>query len=351
MKKKNLWMLGAAVLTATACSNVDVVKEGAAPQVKAIRFDTHVNKTTRAIANDHFSTFYVCGSYTAKNASNTHYTIFNGQDPVTSKNNQAGPWTYPNTRYWIAGANYRFYAYSNDNGNITAGLGNVAFSEGLFKITDYICNNQQQKDLIFADLIEQEGLETSNPPVSFNFKHILSRLQFEFVTTFSKDNTITISDFRVNNIRDKGTFDPGTVADENIRWTNVNRSTTTPKVEPLFEGKSTAECNSEEGKKAISDFVYVIPFQYEDPNVSVLFDITVKNKEGITILERNDLRASWTPRWEIGKSYLYTVTINGSAAGVDPIVFEVNSITDWGEGDPTLPNIGVDGGKKPQEGA
>lgn len=347
MKKKNLWMLGAAVLTATACSNVDVVKEGAAPQVNAIQFDNHVNKTTRAIDNTTFSEFYVYGSYTAPNITNTHYTIFNGVDAVTSKNGSTGPWDYSNHRFWIPGANYRFYACSNENGPVT-GEGRVSFSNGELQIVDYLCDGStgHQKDLVFADLVTHTGLESANPPVSFDFKHLLARLTFVFETTFAADNKILIEKFRVNNIRNQGDYDA-----TQKEWINVERtpSGSNPTVNPLFKGLGSAYCQAGTDKPQ-SDFVYVIPFTYEQANVDIIFDITVTNAADQKLFGRT-LKATWAPKWETGKSYLYTVTINGSAAGIDPIEFKVKSVTDWEEGTPGQPNLGVDAGKKPEPGA
>lgn len=344
--KKSLWMLGIAVLAVSACSNVDVVKEGTTQQARLIGFDTHINKSTRAVDNNNFSKFYVYGSYTTANASNTHYTVFSGIDPVTSTGGSKGAWTYQNPRYWIPGANYKFYACSNDNEAIPEGAGRVSFSNGKFEIVDYLCDGKpgHQKDLIFAGPVTTIGKESGNDIVSFNFKHILGRLNFIFKTTFSEDTRIVISNFKVNNIRNKGNFNE-------IQWENVDRDPkgATPTVNPLFaNGANTAECVNDGGEETKSDFVYVIPFKYESANVDVIFDIAVKNGEGATILERT-LKASWAPHWEMGKSYTYRITINGNAAGVDPIEFGVEDVSDWTEGSPTMPNITVDGGKQPQQ--
>lgn len=351
--KKNLFVLGIATLAMSACSSTDVLEEGIAKQSNAISFDTHINKSTRAIDNDHFSAFYVYGSYRPKNAQNTYYPIFTGQDAVTSENNAAGPWKYNNERYWIPGATYKFYACSDENKNVTTGDQRASYDGKSFSIVNYLCDMNNQDDLVFAETNDILATEKDNPEVGFSFKHILARLQFTFETTFGEGNIVEIKNFRVNNIRNKGNFAYGLIEENKWAWSADREWTPTtayprPVVTPKFgtTESSTATCTSKQS--VTSNYVYVIPCKYNGPDVDVLFDITVKREnpeEGVDpiVLERS-LKSSWTPGWEMGKTYSYNVKINGTAAGVEPIVFSVIKVEDWVKGEPTQPNMGVDAG-------
>ena len=60
--KKSLWILGAAVIALTGCTNNEVVD---IPQFRAINFsNAFVNNTTRAdVTNADFKQFWVYGDY------------------------------------------------------------------------------------------------------------------------------------------------------------------------------------------------------------------------------------------------------------------------------------------------
>lgn len=340
MKKTN-FMLAMGVIALTACTSTDVVEESL--QQTAIGFASHVNKPSRAIDKaDELTQFQVFGSYKIGEQSNR---IVNFNDVMVARADASTPWSYDDPRYWLDKARYVFYAYSNDNSALGSGEGTAAFSNatGVLSIENYISDATHQKDLVFAKSAVITGSETGNSPVAFTFKHALARIQATFISGFPEGYECKISDFKVVNVYTHGDFSSESLSADNV-W-KVKGETTgnidlslTPDNDVCISKPATGNAVN-----VVSGYVYVIPNDYtnEDENqigkhgsVSFEFKIDVTNPNGEAVLGRK-LKATWNPRWEMNKKYNYNITINGSAAGLEPIEFTVTTVADWGEGDPT----------------
>lgn len=328
---KKVLLLSAAVLAMTACSNTDVIEEGALQQTNAIGFQSMVNKGSRALDATNFSNFYVFGSYLAPNSSN-RIQIFNNVE-VTKEGEQ---WKYNDTRYWVEGGKYTFFAYSNDNTSLADGqIGFSTADGGILNIRDYVVNTATQKDLIFAKTAEIEAAAKGNAPVDLKFSHALSRIMATFKSGFPDDYDVKISKVKVNGIYTTGDYVENLTTKEHS-WTAKN--------EANGEVESTMNvdiANAGTNTNATTNFAYVLPHKYEGNTVSITFTIDVTHNG--TAIFSNNLRVSWAPNWEVNKSYNYNITITGSAAGLQAIEFTAN-IGDWAEGRPTIDdvNLGVD---------
>ena len=116
MKKTLLAIL--ATVAMVACSNDEIVRE-AAPE--AIGFDNaFVNNSTRSV-NDPSLTVGTLNDF-AVYGFVEGATLFNGnrvaKEDLAEDQEKTG-WEYKGTQYWIAGANYDFYAVAPFNGNWT----------------------------------------------------------------------------------------------------------------------------------------------------------------------------------------------------------------------------------------
>ncbi len=333
--KKSILLLAVGAMALTACTQSEVVEESV--QSNAISFQNLVGKETRALSTSNFTKFYVFGYYTQPTATNNPVSVFDGEEV----NLQNGEWGYQNIRYWVDGATYRFYAYSCENATpagAEAGLnleGQTKEARAL-SLTGYTTHNHH--DLVFATNDDGiVGKSKDNGKVALTFKHILSKLNIEFVSQFAPGYDIEVSKVSIQNIYDKADYNPY----ETPTWDNVTR-TSTSEVNPtsialaLLSGKTIAsakdpnKANSEELVAATEDG-YVIPHKYQNSKVRLVFTIDVK--QGDDVMFSRTLTGQWSPNWEEGKAYTYNIKINGSAADLEPIVFETTQdIDDWTAG-------------------
>ncbi len=335
MKKSIFFMAGCAVALAS-CTQTDVLEEGV--QSSAIGFENAVSKESRALTSGeggNFAKFYVFGYYTQATAPNNPVSVFDGEEVTLAD----GAWGYSNTRYWVPDATYRFYAYSCENATPTGAVVGLniegsTVQQRALSIKGYTTHSHH--DLIFAtNDAGIVGKETGNAKVPFTFKHILSKLNVKFDSEFATGYDIEVSKVSIQNIYDKADYNPY----ENPTWGNVAK-TSTSDVNPtqinlaLLAGKNVASAaeDAADEKVAVTEDGYVIPHAYSTTLVRLQFTIDVK--QGDDVMFSRTLTGTWSPKWEEGKAYTYNVKINGTAAELEPIVFETTqNIEGWGEGD------------------
>lgn len=216
MKKSFLLLSGVAMMM-TACSSDDVIEQ--AP-TKVIGFDTFVNNSTRATANQDVSNstledFLVWG--VTYNGSEAPSAIFQAQ-PVNKNTTTTVAWEYSPLRYWVAGNNYRFSAIAPASActttpapltvtqntdaitDLTASTGGIALS---------FDNSQANAavDLCFAtNYVVNAAADQS--AVTMQFSHLLSRVKFTFTNSFSSDNSlIKVKDIKITDATAKASID------------------------------------------------------------------------------------------------------------------------------------------------
>ncbi|MDE5707043.1 MAG: fimbrillin family protein [Alistipes sp.] len=336
--KKIYFLLAVAAMTMTGCSQSEVVERASDAQTGRINFASHVNKGTRAIDNASFDQFTVFGSY-AMPTSEKRITVFNSQAVKKSGDG----WTYAATdndlRYWVKDGAYNFAAYGIDDNTLPAGTNANFRDDRYLNLTGFLSNGANQKDLVYA-ATAHTALETGNPVVAMEFKHVLSRISFVFKNSFPEGYTIKIDKFKVVNVRDKGNF-YGSVFETNGTnpWVNPNpttgeyetpeRSAGRPEIAMNFptDGESAAS-----GQSATTEAAYVIPFAYTEANVHLEFHLAVTRTEGdqeIAIFDKT-YNAQLKPEWVMGHQYRYTIDLTGSEVGLEPIVFS-GTVGDWSD--------------------
>lgn len=339
--KKVIFMLAAGALALSSCSETEVIEQGV--QSNAIGFTNHVGKGTRAITNDDFDHFKVYGSYTL-DGSDKPIDIFSGGQDVNKGTD--GAWTYSPVRNWIPGATYTFAAYAIDKGATLPGQANYGPEQNgtayYLNLADVVIDGTtgHQLDIVYAKPDKSYvGQKTGNETVALEFKHILSRLDFTFESALPDGFEAEISNARLVSVRNTGLFDGKTLA-----WDNVDRTVAVDAVPPIRlsitdnDGELTGEKNVKTG------YAYVIPFTYTAKNVGIKFNIVIKDTESgdtpITIVDK-EVSAYWAPKWAQNNTYSYTIKINGSAAGLEPIEF-TGSVANWTTGEPATPEFGID---------
>lgn len=326
MKKGLLTLAAIGALSLAACSETEVVQEGV--QSNAIGFTNHVAKGSRAIDNTTFSQFYVYGSYKMP-SSDKNIQVFNGTE-VTKAGTD---WTYSPTRNWIKDAVYTFAAYSAD----AALPGNANYgSDAFLNLANLVIDGADghQVDIVYAKSSSYVGKDTGNPTVALEFKHILSRLDFTFQSALPEGFTAEISNASLVSVRNTGRYNG-----DDLSWDMVDRTVAVNDVPAISlnitDGNLTAE------KNVTTGHAYVIPFEYTVKNVGITFKIAIKDSENQTVVASRTVSAYWAPKWVQNNTYSYKVTINGTAAGLEPIEF-TGSVADWVTGTPSNPEFNID---------
>lgn len=320
---KQFLFLAAAAFALTACTAEDVVDDVATSTRNEIRFENVVNKLTRAedLTNDDLQRFNVFGYYTKEPVTNT---VFNNVR-VTK---DGSDWTYDNARYWIPGADYKFFAYScgkeTQEGEDACENVNASLNDGNFVITEFICDDGHQHDLIFATA-EVTGQEDGNVNVPLQFGHILSKIKAKFTNEFPDEYTVKISDVKVTNIRNIGNYNSKTGWAEPTREEDSN---------PYVDLDGTLEVDSkldDNGNKPSESTgsAYVLPFEYGEEEVVLSFNVDLLVSENLVMSK--ELTATFSPTWVAGTSYVYNIVISPDALNMQEIKFSVEvSVDEWG---------------------
>ena len=302
-------MLGVAAIALASCTQNEVVEVA---ESRAIEFNTFVGKSTKAVndlnGTDKFTKFIIYGAFTKDGET---ATVFDAAEATRA--NDAAPWSYP-LEYWIDGGAYKFAAYSN--GNATA---NASFVEttGKLTITGYEVGTN---DLILVDEVSATGKATDNDNVALTMKHLLSKVNFKFATTYASNLTVTVSDLKINQAVNKGTH--------NDTWTpdaETKADKTYGNVVATATGVESEEC-------------YLLPQSNETLKAS--FTVTVTYEDGSVVAKKNftdvSLASGVDNTWKEAYTYTYTANIkpenmDGGTVTSEPIVF-TPSAGEWTEG-------------------
>lgn len=333
MKKIIIAVLAVAAMV--ACSTEQTV---VAPKGDAIGFSTFVDNATRAtdITKDNLVDFGVYASI--ENASGAGMILTNER----AYKNAQGAWIYGNTQYWVPTAMYEFTAFAPhtgahwtytpdtpDDGKKTADNGDVTFNN----------DADADQDFIFAyayrDLTSTAKLESQPDAVEFTFKHMLSKVAFSFINTFTDGNTtLSVYNVKINNTAKTGTMaiangvdaawevDDADVVDKHLVVPFGDQATA---VNTL---KAKALANGAELKL---DHHYVIPAQ-RAYNITFSVDLY---QAGVYLATYNHAINS-TINFAKNGNYVLSVKLAPETIDPDnelfPIEFTVNNIGDWDNG-------------------
>lgn len=209
MKKIFVAMLA---LAAAACSNEDIVSVNQ----EAIGFDNaFINNSVRSVETPGYSTANIFNDF-AVYGFVEGASLFNGvkvaKTGVTNTELKSD-WKYEGTQYWIAGANYDFYAVAPFNGGWSVKTGTTPSDAGAtlsFTTTD------GTQDLLYAPIVERQGAGENNAAVAFTFQHILSKVKFSFKNGYNA----SAATIRVKNINITNAYATGDATLAAATWDN-----------------------------------------------------------------------------------------------------------------------------------
>ncbi|MBQ2112906.1 MAG: fimbrillin family protein [Bacteroidales bacterium] len=354
--KKHLLIFAALVATMTGCVKNEVMDVSDSGEIS---FDTYVGKHTRAVVingRTDLSRFYVYGNMT--NADGTgQEQVFDSEDVVwTGTSAQNGHYEYNGgvSKMWEADKKYYFAAVSNGNAAFKSEdvIGTEVFNstnvvdfsyvypgtgDNQITINDYTVTD---KDLIvdIADPIETGESMVGNETVTFDFRHILTRVRFVINNgdAVGSNQIVAVQDLKFSGAK-KGdcTYKLTAPNTHTITWDDFGTAAeyvyTADRVDPAANEEYVITPSS---NKSFGHFV--IPQSNDDKNVT--FTLVTYHREGTqenyTYTRTNSQEYTFSLKydngnndynWHPGKVYQYTVTLVGTTSYIH---FDAN-VASW----------------------
>lgn len=336
--------LAAVVAMMASCSD-NTMKNDIQEDVVEIGFSSSfVDNTTKAdITLDWMKTEGEgkFGVYSDKTAP-TAFTVFTNE-----KVNYTTDWEHSTVRYWDKGASalYNFYAYSPYMAsNVACNSGKFTFSGlSVFKAIkadqiDDICVADPKLEWTYAKTHDGNltGTSAADGHVTFDFKHILSKVIFKFKTpTLATGTTITITKVEL-----------GVPSATSASWTqtanNAVDGTTT------FGGYAASAADTYattqfSGSQALTttataltggDEYIVVPTNTDQKthaiSIKVTYNITYGTGDGAVTetgcIATGEIKTSENKDMDFIQNYLYTINVTVGPATIE---FDVNSVQGW----------------------
>ena len=329
MKKNVLFgMMALAMGAMTACSVEEVVDQA---EARYIGFDPFANKVTRRLNNVQFGhdNFSVFGQY----GTGAPTTVFTNQEVewVTDS------WDYTPLKAWVDGQTYHFAAIAPYNASYAAGT-NYNYTSKTYTLGDITVDNSNQTDYMTAT--PQDQVNSGASSVSFEFNHILSKIDFIFKPrTTSADEThwkipvrIEITKIELADVPTKNTYaddawgaldTPGT---NKVTFTKGDGSSTLVTTSYAGSGQPTQTANT-------FDWL-VVPQGTTAGDITKTLTITCDVYDAVTAGTKLKSGATASvdikTNWAKNTYYTYTVSIGADILGENPyITFDVASVKDW----------------------
>lgn len=323
--KKMLLVLGVAAAAMTSCTSDELIEVN---QSSLIKFEPFVNKGTRSVTDTDrdISKFYVYGCHTESGLVNDFTNVL-----VTKSNSEWGYYTgtgdgKENYRYWT-GAQYYFGAYATKNESDKLENGTkVTFDQTNNELTFTAFTVNDNNDLV-ADVMTFNQMSFENPEaVQFNFRHLLSKIQFTFKNSHSVvGTTMDITDLKIDKCRVKGTC---TVTENDVTWSELVAVTEEDERGLALHNVITSGIAIGSTYK---NNTLVVPGAIQD-YYKVSFKVTFKNAEdqiiGVKTYADNSaivLKTDAVDVWKPGYVYNYTANLS---LDLVPIEFGV-TVTGW----------------------
>lgn len=369
--KKNLWMLGMAVVALASCTQSEVLDT---PERPNIGFESFVGKQTRATADfenvagnmlvgatgatNDLRDFWVFASHT-EDGTSTEYPFEGSATDHVFWDAINNTFTYNSLRQWYLGS-YQFFAYSDGNNKIGVGDENdplkvdVNYANKTITFKDYV--NNGNNDLV-ASIPAPIVKNTSNisERVALTFDHMLSCVELSF-TNNSSNFYLDFQQIQFNALSE-GDCVYNTASTPAVSWTPNNSSSC------IYDLKSNVYIPGDQEfgnpdvllKPGVTATLhgFVIPQSNED--VQLTFYIVTYEKvatgeidpETGNPLYEYDYRSTdryeatleipatgsfvGHQEWKPGYVYRYTADVTGSMHYIN---FNVTAVTTW---DQTLP--------------
>ena len=298
--KRFLFLGIAATAMLASCTNDETVEMN--PQ-NAIGFETFVDKSTRAtdVTKDNLRAFKVWA--------------YQGTRPILTGEEVTKPesdWGYTNTQYWVKDQTYNFHAIApvdcvtgdSYTYNGTSAAPSIQFT-----------NSVGLTDLIYASVSRPCTNPADEDEVELTFKHLLSRVRFNFTESFANDQiTVAVSDLKISGATSEGTYNGSA-------WTFESTPATATY---SFDGAHATAWTT----NAVSNHLYFIS---TTQNFTISFTVTAY-QAGEQFAAKSYSVQTTNQNMVAGSSYEYTLEFNANNVSEDslyPIEFTVTEVTGW----------------------
>ena len=329
----------ATMLNLSSCSNEVVDKPSSE---KAIVFDNIetrglVNSADQILSMGVFAQMNLGGE--DEDGSNSYIMLLENEH--VSRTGSSAPWTYENTRYWVADRAYHFFAvwpYSGDNSCVTdvkSVEGNGAYG---YSVT-FETPEAADQELLTATKTEKTKGEYIPESVALDFQHELTNVNLKIWSNGADDNVqdkIKVKEVSIKNVAKKGTLT--TTADGSSSWSLSSEKMSFTKTYE-GDGLTVSQAQIIDGKvtpNAPNDNNPGIPF--DDGLLLIPHTLTESNPVVVTVnyvqysidqeWEQKKLQVLLTDgTWPAGKKLTYNLIISGERTITE---FElITVVEDW----------------------
>lgn len=346
--KKNifLWVAVFAVGAMSSCS-VDKVVDQA--EARYIGFDPFANKVTRAATTTAeglgHSSFSVFGRY--EEGTSTYNVIFNNKEVKwtgSTLDDTGGSWKYEPLVPWVSGKKYQFAAiapYKASGYSYT--YGTDISTAGTYSLGSITVDADEVNQIDYMTATPINNYASGTGPVSFDFNHILSKIDFKFQPQNTGEKawpsdvkidikSITLSSVATTKSYTNGAWVDATAADGSFSVTLADDNSTT------YEPSST---ETDKVSELTGKFSWlVVPQSEADASgrkLAITFDVFTKDAAGdynVQVLTGESATIDIDTNWAANTVYNYTVYIGSDVLGPNAyITFDVKSVS-WGTDSP-----------------
>lgn len=328
MKGTILTALAAGALILAGCTKTEVTD---VPDSRAISFDNFVTNAVKSqiSKNEDLTKFFVFGGYTSNE-------VFDNVPVTVAWYGETSTCTYTPAKYWAEHETYYFAAYSDGNEDIDDSGVTFTESTGHLTISNYTVDAADD-DLIYGYADNggsgymYNGTDAMNP-VPFDFKHILSKVTFQFSKAADLNGTeLIINNFSVE-LKTTGTFtgddlsgatqyplSTWNASDPASAFTTFSAAPLTLNTDVTAGQPATTETGFTAIPQSVASYTISFDVTYTDPTdkrgKTRKFDVSIDGTDG----------NNWNP----GYHYIYTAEIKAVNLELMPIVFTVNTVDTW----------------------
>ena len=346
-KKFVMGIAAMAALTLVSCSSDDLDSfSDNSSKNEAISFDGYLGRSAVAVNGSRGSEltkdalqestegFGVFGNYTSTDVTTTTYgeNLFKNQQVTYDATAETPAWTYEPVKYWSPAGHIDFLAYAPFDSNQK-----LKESSKL----DFTVNSTitAQKDLLWANAANKTN---TDKPVTFIFKHALSRLGYTVKTSAAAEGTtITLNQITLAGSDPKSTtetakafYTEGAIDLSTGHWKEHSKDAVKQDFN-WFSGSEdvTSASESKPYTNPTSDYLFVIPQNFSQKTTSadalyVVVEYTISYSDQTTM--KTKVYQKLEKNFEQGKAYTLNLTI-----GLTPIEFDatVDTWTDINQGE------------------
>lgn len=340
-KKIFMGIAAVAALTLVSCSSDDLNSlSDNSSKNEAISFDGYLGRSAVAVNGSRGSVldlpalkgenggFGVFGNYTSTDVTTTTYgeNLFKNQQVTYNATAETPAWTYEPVKYWSPAGHIDFLAYAPFDSN-------QKLKEN--SKLDFTVNSTitAQKDLLWANAANKTN---TDKPVTFIFKHALSRLGYTVKTSAAAEGTtITLNQITLAGSDPKSTtetakafYTEGAIDLSTGHWKEHSKDAVKQDFN-WFSGSEdvTSASESKPYTNPTSDYLFVIPQDFSQKTTSadalyVVVEYTISYSDQTTM--KTKVYKQLDKEFEQGKAYTINLTI-----GLTPIEFDVTTVEGW----------------------